>query len=73
MDNWIVKSTARLVRHRRSRAYFENGRWTENPARATNFPNLQEVVAACVKYQLADVELVMRFESKIPELSFPIK
>jgi len=73
MDNWTVKSTAHLVRHRRSRAYFQNGRWTESTEAATNFPNIQEVVQACLKYQLTDVELVMRFESKLPELAFPIK
>lgn len=73
MDNWKLKSTARLVRHRRSRAYFENGRWTENAERATNFPNLEEVAQVCLKYQLTDVELVMRFEGKFPELAYPIK
>ena len=73
MDNWQVKSTARLVRHRRSRAYFENGRWTESAEAATNFPSIQQVAEACQKYQLTDVELVMRFESKLPELAFPIK
>lgn len=73
MDTWQVKSTARLVRHRRSRAYFKNGRWTENAEAATNFPSIQQVAEACLKYQLTDVELVMRFESKFPELAFPIK
>ncbi len=73
MDNWIVKSTARLLRHRRSRAYFEDGRWTEDAETATNFPDIGQVAEACLKYQLSDVELVMRFESKLPELAFPIK
>lgn len=73
MDNWQVKSTARLVRHRRSRAYFKDGRWTEKAESATNFGDIQDVVEACLRYQLTDVELVMRFESKLPELAFPIK
>jgi hypothetical protein len=73
MQDRIVKSTARLVRHRRSRAYFQDGRWTENPEAATNFPNIEEVVQACLKHRLSDVELVMRFENKLPELAFPIK
>ena len=73
MDYWTLKSTARLLRHRRSRAYFENGRWTENAEAATNFADLRQVVDACLKYQLSDVELVMRFESKLPELAIPIK
>lgn len=73
MDNWKVKSTARMVRHRRSRAYFNDGKWTEKVESATNFANIEDVVEACQKYQLTDVELVMRFESKLPELTFPIK
>ncbi len=73
MDNWMVKSTKRLLRHRRSRAFFQNGSWTEDPQAATNFPSVEEVARACITHQLSEMELVLQFEDKLPELSFPIK
>ncbi len=73
MDSWLLRSPKRLVRHRRSRAYFQNGRWTEDADAATNFASIEEVAQACVEHKLEDVELVLRFQEKIPELALPIR
>ncbi len=73
MDSPLLRSTKRLVRHCRSRAYFQNGSWTENAEAATNFSTIEEVAQACVNHGLKDVELVLQFEHKVGELTFPIR
>ncbi len=50
-----------LIRDTRTREYFHEGSWTLDPYRAEVFPDATKVVAACVRFQLRDVELVLQF------------
>jgi hypothetical protein len=67
-----VKSTRRLVRHRRLGTYFRDGGWTGNLEEARSFSTIEEVAETCRRHQLKEVELVLRFDAGIPELAFPI-
>jgi hypothetical protein len=50
----------RLIRCQRTRRYFSGGGWTEDPAKAHDFPDEVAAVRACVEHGLQDVELVLR-------------
>ncbi len=62
-----------LIRHRRSGAYFEDGKWTSNPRQATDFFDLREVAEACVRHNLKEVELVFRNGSELGDIVVPLR
>jgi hypothetical protein len=53
----------RVLRHRESKAYFKNGGWTCNAEEADSFEDVVQVAEACVRYELSDVEVALRFEA----------
>jgi hypothetical protein len=63
----------RLLRCRRSRAYFSDGKWTDNPSEARHFGSAREVAEACIRHALKDVELVLQFTGHTKELCVPVR
>ncbi|HSU52817.1 MAG TPA: hypothetical protein VLT36_02015 [Candidatus Dormibacteraeota bacterium] len=57
------KTIKRVLRHKESREYFKDGAWTNDPQEASSFTDVVEVVEACTRYGLSDVELALRFDS----------
>jgi hypothetical protein len=53
----------RVLRHKNSKKYFKNGGWTRNPKEASGFSDVVEAAQMCIRYDLNDVELALRFES----------
>ncbi len=48
-----------LLRCRRTRRYFKDGEWTEDPSDATSVAAESDAVRACVVNNLRNVELVL--------------
>ncbi len=63
LGDW-TKPARRLLRHEGSEEYFKEGSWTQNPDEAQNFSDLLEVAETCARYDLSDVELTIRFDSR---------
>ena len=59
MASLDLRTSKRVLRHRRSRVYFKAGAWTRNIEEATEFPNARQVAETCVRYQLQEVDLVV--------------
>jgi hypothetical protein len=57
----------RFLRRRTSREYFKKGGWTSNPEEAENFSDVVEAAQTCVRYDLVDVELAIRFGPRATE------
>jgi len=55
-------SAKRVLRHRQSRRYFRDGEWTRNLEEARDFRNIREVVETCVRNELREVDLILRFD-----------
>jgi hypothetical protein len=53
----------RVLRRKKSREYFKDGGWTDNPKEANCFSDAVEVAETCTRYGLNDVELALRFET----------
>jgi hypothetical protein len=51
---------ARLLRCRRTQRYFNAGTWTQDLNQAERFSGQFEVVRDCIRYDLREVELVLR-------------
>ena len=58
------QTVKRLLRHRGSREYFKDGQWTNNPDEASNFSDVVEAAETCARYELSDVELALRLDSR---------
>jgi hypothetical protein len=61
--------TSKVLRHRRSRAYFKEGAWTNDIDEATEFPNARQVAEACVRHQLREVDLVLTTAAGFMEIT----
>jgi hypothetical protein len=53
----------RVLRHKNSKKYFKDGGWTRNPKEASGFSDVVEAAQICIRYDLNNVELALRFES----------
>lgn len=53
----------RVLRDKNSKKYFKDGGWTRNPKDARGFSDVVEAAQICIRYDLSDVELAVRFES----------
>jgi hypothetical protein len=58
----------RLLRHRKSLAYFKDGGWTDNPKEAKSFADVIEAAKACAEYGLEEVDLALRYEAAGPDV-----
>jgi hypothetical protein len=67
-----TRPAKRVLRHRRSRAYFKEGAWTADIDEATEFPNVRRIAETCVAHQLRGVDLVLSSESGFTELTIRI-
>ena len=63
----------RVLRHRQSRRYFRDGQWIQSLEQASEFHSIQEVVEACVRNELRDVDLVLRFDGLSIEIMVRIR
>lgn len=64
----------RMLRHRASKAYFKDGSWTHSAEEADSFSDVLQVAEACVRYDLSDVEVALRFkEANCDVFSTPIR
>jgi hypothetical protein len=61
--NGEEKAIKRVLRRSRSREYFKDGGWTNNPDEADSFSDAVEVAEICARYGLRDVELALRFDA----------
>lgn len=50
----------RLIRCRKTRRYFRDGDWTDEPAKASVYNDEIEAALACVVHNLCDIDLVLR-------------
>jgi len=53
-----------LVQNVKTREYFHQGWWTEEPSLADIFQDAGEAMAACLQHHLAEVELILQFGSE---------
>jgi hypothetical protein len=68
------RAIRRLIRHRVTRQYFQNGAWTDSAAEATVFRDSLDAMAVCARYGLKDVELDLRVGTGTCDLfSTPIR
>ena len=63
MASLDTRTARRVLRHRRSRAYFKEGAWTANIDEATEFPSVRQIAETCVRYRLREVDLIMSSEA----------
>ena len=63
----------RVLRDRQSRRYFRDGQWIENLEEASDFRNIREVVETCVRNELREVDLVLRFDGISIEIAVRIR
>jgi len=57
-----VKTLPRVIRSNATGLYFlesDTGSWVETPDRASNYDHLSEIVEACQRHGLADVDLLV--------------
>src|ERR1041385_9012870 len=52
----------RLLRNRKTTMFFMSGEWTKDADLADTFDSVKQAEEAAQKYNLADVELVLRFD-----------
>ena len=69
MASLDTRTAKRVLRHRRSRAYFKEGAWTEHIDEATEFPNVRQIAETCVRHHLRDVDLILSSEAGFMELT----
>jgi hypothetical protein len=50
-----------LIQHSKTREYFHDGDWTLDSHWAEEFSDLAKAITACLRHELRDVELVLRF------------
>ena len=72
MASLDTRTAKRVLRHRRSHAYFKEGAWTANVDEATEFPNVRQIAETCVAHQLREVDLVLSSEARFMELTIRI-
>ncbi len=63
----------RVLRHRPSRRYFKNGQWTRHLEEATDFHDIREVVETCMRHELREMDLVLRFEAGCIEITVGVR
>jgi len=63
----------RLLRNTKTQEYFAHGAWTSNPALAQCFPDVRSMTAACLEFNLTDVELVMQYDLELSEVENVIR
>jgi hypothetical protein len=68
-DGWSgQKPVRRLLRHKGSEEFFKDGGWTTDPEEARNFSNALEVAETCARFDLREVELTLRFDSRASDV-----
>jgi hypothetical protein len=50
-----------LIQNKKTREYFHQGRWTGETCWAEEFSDVARALTACLRHELRDVELVLRF------------
>jgi hypothetical protein len=63
----------RVLRDKNSKKYFKDGGWTRNPKEASGFSDVVEAAQICIRYDLNDVELALRFETGCDVFCTPIR
>jgi len=63
------RTAKRVLRHRRSRAYFKEGTWTRDINQATEFPSAREVAETCLRHHLSNVDLILSSEAGLREIT----
>lgn len=64
----------RLLQNRTSGRFFcDDGQWTRDLAKASDFPNVVEAIEVCEKYKLRNMEYVLTFEGKKYDARLPIR
>ena len=69
MASLDTRTLQRVLRNRRSRTYFKDGGWTDNLDEASDFPNMRQVAETCLRHQLQEVDLVVRFAAGFMEIT----
>ena len=54
----------RVIRSTKSHEYLHGGEWTPDPHLADQFPDSGEAIAACLRFHLREVELVLQFDDE---------
>jgi len=63
-----------LLRNKKSKEYFDHGRWTVDPEQAQHFGNSETAIAVAIQCRLSNVELVQPGveASESEEICFPV-
>ncbi|MGO8701562.1 MAG: hypothetical protein ACLQVY_28085 [Limisphaerales bacterium] len=48
------------------------GRWVKRAEAAFNFPNLLNAINTCLGRSLKDVELILRYDGRVPDRRIPL-
>jgi hypothetical protein len=67
-DSTREQTLLRLLRCMKTRRYFKDEGWTDDPSEAKVFADETEAVRACVRHNLDDVELVLRAPGSFSDL-----
>ena len=70
LDTSIAK---RVLRHRPSRRYFNNGEWTRHLEEATEFGSIREIIETCARHELQEIDLVLRSERGCIEIIVKVR
>ena len=54
----------RLVKNIRTQEYFSQGQWTREASQAQHFTDAGNAIETCLRYHLADVELVLQLNAE---------
>jgi hypothetical protein len=57
----------RVVRSLKTQEYFSQGHWTREASQAQDFADAGNAIAACLRYHLTDVELVLQLSTEPQE------
>jgi len=63
-----TQEAVRLLRHKRSNAYFTGTGWTRDPSQAKCFGDVLHAARECAQNRLKDVEFIVRAGHSGPEL-----
>jgi len=57
----------RVIRSLRTQEYFSQGHWTREASQAQDFADAGNAIAACLRYRLTEVELVLQLSTEPQE------
>ena len=73
MASLDTTAARQVLRHRPSQRYFKDGQWTNNPNEASEFGTIREAVETCVRNELQEVDLILRFDGTSTEIVVRIR